>query len=247
MCTASKNEWFQTWFDSPYYHALYQHRDHTEAANFLSSLLSYLKLAKNSSLLDLACGKGRHSVFLNAEGYDVIGVDLSIESIRHASQFENKSLRFLVQDMRLLKIDTRFDCILNLFTSFGYFDHEEDNMKVLNQVKRHLKPGGMFVLDYFNASLVSKNNLDDIEKSASGFHFKMKKRIEGGRIFKDICVTEGENKFHFTEQVQLLNATMLHAMLKESGLMPIASFGNYQLQSYLPDSSERLIIISRNE
>lgn len=245
MFNGENNEWFQTWFDSPYYHALYEHRNEEEAAEFLSNLLNFLQLDKDAKLLDLACGKGRHSLFLNQKGFDVTGVDLSAESIRFALQFANSRLHFEVQDMRTFSMHKHFDCVLNLFTSFGYFDKEEDNHSVLKAICKHLSAGGVFVLDYFNMNQVCKGQTSVIEKNARGYHFKISKRIEGGRVFKDIQVTEGEKTMHFTEQVQLFDASTLYSMLALCGLHPIATFGNYNLQPFQADTSDRLIIISR--
>ncbi len=246
MIGDEKNEWFQTWFDSPFYHALYQHRDEAEATNFLSNLLQHLNLPEQSNILDLACGKGRHSVVLHSKGNNVTGLDLSFSSINHAKQFETEGLKFHVQDMRTFLLPEKFDCIFNLFTSFGYFEMEEDNSKVLAQVKKHLGPNGFFVLDYFNASLVSKCNVESTEKTEGEFHFSINKKVVGDRIVKEIKVTQGENKYQFTERVQLLDATMLFAMLEKAELKQISTFGDYQLQPFDKEKSERLIIICRH-
>jgi SAM-dependent methyltransferase len=245
MCSGNKSEWFAEWFDSPYYHALYKYRDQSEAASFLGNLLEYLSLHADARLLDLACGKGRHSFYLNSRGFDVTGVDLSPESIATAQLSANPKLRFAVADMRKLCLNTQFDVVFNLFTSFGYFESEEENLQVCKRVFEHLKPGGRLVLDYFNAALICPSHLGKMEKDADGFHFSMSKKIEGNRIYKDIEVTDGEKKFHFQEQVQLLNATMLHTLLKNAGFELQTEFGSYQLDAFEPGTSERLILIAK--
>lgn len=131
-------EWFQHWFDTKYYHILYQDRNDEEAHLFMKNLTSFLDLKEDNKVLDLPCGKGRHSKFLNSLGYDVIGADLSQNSIAFAKQFENDSLHFEVHDMRE-PFQTKFDAILNLFTSFGYFDEEQSNIEVLENLKNGLK------------------------------------------------------------------------------------------------------------
>ena len=93
--------WYSSWFDSPYYHILYRDRDCKEAENFMDHLTRFLELPKNGEILDLACGKGRHSIYLNKLGYSVIGADLSAASILHAKQFENETLQFIEHDMSL--------------------------------------------------------------------------------------------------------------------------------------------------
>src|SRR5690554_744393 len=89
--TERKEGWFETWFDTSYYHILYQNRDFVEAERFITNLLAFLKLPAGSNCLDLACGKGRHSVFLNKHGLKVTGVDLSENSINEAKTFENET------------------------------------------------------------------------------------------------------------------------------------------------------------
>ena len=93
--------WYTSWFDSPYYHILYKNRDDKEAGLFMKNLTSFLNLSTSSKILDLACGKGRHSKYLNQLGYHVTGIDLSPQSIVYAKQFENDKLFFEEHDMSL--------------------------------------------------------------------------------------------------------------------------------------------------
>jgi 2-polyprenyl-3-methyl-5-hydroxy-6-metoxy-1,4-benzoquinol methylase len=85
------SEWFRTWFDSPYYKILYSHRSEEEAALFIDNLLSFMDLPERSRVLDLACGRGRHSVYLNEKGFNVVGIDLSNNSISDAKKHEISS------------------------------------------------------------------------------------------------------------------------------------------------------------
>ena len=121
-------KWYASWFDTPYYHILYKDRNYAEAELFMKTLTHYLNLEPGDEILDLACGKGRHSVYLNSIGYNVTGADLSENSIAHASKFENDTLRFQVHDM-CKPFAFQFEAVFNLFTSFGYFENEEDVKK----------------------------------------------------------------------------------------------------------------------
>ena len=96
-----QKEWFREWFDSSWYHKLYFERNEHEAQQFLSRLINYLKCAEGSRMLDVACGKGRHSIQLAGKGFKVTGIDLSEDSIREAKEHENENLEFFVHDMRL--------------------------------------------------------------------------------------------------------------------------------------------------
>src|SRR4051812_18343331 len=125
-------KWFESWFDSPYYHLLYQDRDQGEAKLFLNNLISFLNPSPAAPILDVACGKGRHAVFLNKKGFNVAAFDLSAESITYDKKFENETLHFYVHDMREVFRSNYFKIVFNLFSSFGYFDSHEDNERVIH-------------------------------------------------------------------------------------------------------------------
>ena len=106
--------WFDTWFNTPYYHLLYKNRNSDEAEFFLNNLFDYLKPDKNHKFLDVACGKGRHAIFINKKGFNIEGIDLSKESIDYASQFSNDKLSFKVHDMRSTYKKEEFNFLLNI-------------------------------------------------------------------------------------------------------------------------------------
>lgn len=240
-------EWFRYWFGSPYYDMLYRNRNAAEAENFISALTKELDLPRTASILDLACGKGRHSLLLHSIGYQVTGVDLSEESIRFAQQYQSEGLNFLVGDMRSLNLNHRFDCVMNLFTSFGYFEQIEDNLQVLQRVKEHLKPNGLFVLDYLNAGLIKSSLPQDytVERE-NGVRFHIHKLLENDFVVKKIVIDNQECQMNYEERVQLLESEQLQNMLVRAGLSPIALYGNYALQKFDPLKSERMIIIASN-
>lgn len=238
-------EWFHGWFDSEYYHLLYSHRDESEAIDFLQKLVSFIRLEPGSSVIDLGCGKGRHSVSLNQLGYDVTGLDLSKESIAIAKTREKPGLRFEVQDMRHFRVSKPVDCIMNLFTSFGYFDHDEDNHAVLAGICAALVPGGYFVIDYLNAEQVKKCHGDQHVVKIKGIEFCLSKKIEDNRIIKKISVNDAGKTSEFEEKVQLFKREQLSEMLLSHKLNPIATFGDYKLNPFEAKNSDRLIIIAR--
>jgi SAM-dependent methyltransferase len=240
--TTEDNEWFKAWFDSPYYPILYRHRDLEEAGFFIENLVAYLDLPAGAAVLDLACGRGRHSVHLHHLGFRVTGIDLSPESIAAAREFAEDGLEFQVADMRSFALDTSFNAIVNLFTSFGYFAHVDENLKVLQGVKAHLKEEGQFVLDYFNGECVKAQLQAHVETTIDGIHFSIEKKIEEGKIIKDIEVKDGVEVHRFQERVQLFTAAELTALVDQSGMQVEAMFGNYSLDVYNAHSSPRLIV-----
>ena len=114
-------------------------------------------------MLDLACGNGRYSIALNRMGYYVTGIDLSQKKIEAAKICQNNSLSFAVNDMRMPLEPDKYDFVFNLFTSFGYFDNEEENKIVLTNVYNSLKKGGVFVLDYVNGEKAARNLMQQEE------------------------------------------------------------------------------------
>ena len=238
-------EWFSEWFDSPYYHILYKNRDDREAELFLSNLVQHLALNKEQLLVDLACGKGRHSIYLNKLGFNVVGVDLASCSIAAAKKFENDRLHFEVCDLRNLPFVQKFDVALNLFTSFGYFDCNETNKQVLHQISKCLKPEGLLVIDFMNVHTVLKNLIPFQQKVEEGITFDISKRVEHGLIIKRIDFSDAGKSYSFQEEVQVLTLQNFEALLHESNFSIKQVFGNYQLQPYQEQSSDRVIIIAQ--
>ena len=238
-----RKEWFAEWFDTPYYHILYQNRDNHEARVFIKSLVDLLQLPEASSVLDLACGKGRHSITLNEFGYTVLGVDLSAQSIAHANQFSNSSLSFAVQDMREPIQSKRFDAVFNLFTSFGYFSSTHENEKVCQAMAQMLNTGGKLVIDFMNAQKVIQNLVPSELKKVQDIEFDIKRIYSGTHIIKQISFQDKGQKFEFQEQVQAIDLSMFKELLAPYFTID-SIFGSFELNEYIASESDRLIIIA---
>jgi SAM-dependent methyltransferase len=243
----NNKEWFAEWFDSPYYHILYKDRNHEEAAKFISKLMAYLSPETRVQILDLACGKGRHSVYLNQLGYQVKGVDLSVQSIAYAKQFENARLQFEVKDLRNLGFEQNFDIALNLFTSFGYFDSTEVNIEVLNGIHQSLKPKGKLLIDFFNAKKVIEQLLPHELKTFNGIDFQITKKVENQSIIKDISFSDKDQTHQYQEKVQALSYADFMTMLAASGFEIKQTWGDYQLNGFDENISQRLIILAEKK
>lgn len=234
-------EWFESWFDTPYYHLLYNNRDYTEAEHFISALTQELELPKGASVIDLACGKGRHSVYLNQLGYQVLGLDLSRQSIEHNKKFENNTLHFKVHDMRDPINSAAVDAVFNLFTSFGYFDCEEDDRKVFSSVSNVLKKDGYFVLDYLNENFVRKTIISEDTLHRGATAFQIRKKIEGRHIIKDIFFDADGKSHHFYEKVKLHTLETIQQYAEENGFQRITVWGDYYLNTFDKANSPRCI------
>ncbi len=240
-----QKKWFQYWFNSPYYHILYQQRNDAEAEFFIDNLTRFLNPAAHARFLDIACGRGRHSVYLNKKGFDVTGIDLSEQSIRYASQFENDRLHFLVHDMRRLFYINYFDFALNLFTSFGYFETEKDHVNALKTFKKSLTENGTLVLDYFNTEKIIRNLNTAETKTLDGITFNISKAVVDGKIIKRINFEDAGKTYNFEERVQAFKLSQFESMLKKAGMVVQEIFGSYKLDKFDEEQSDRLILICK--
>lgn len=240
--TKDKITWYASWFNTPFYHILYKDRDYAEAENFMYNLTNYLNIPENGKILDLACGKGRHAVYLNKIGFNVTGVDLSKNSIAHAKQFENNTLRFNVHDM-CKPYRKQFDAVFNLFTSFGYFENEVDNLNTIKAIKANLNNTGFGVIDFLNSDYVIDNLIEENTKTVQGIDFKQKRRVENGYIIKNISFTAEGKDFKFQERVRALTLADFEMLFEKSGVHLLDVFGDYKLNKYHKSTSKRLILI----
>jgi SAM-dependent methyltransferase len=238
----SSENWYTSWFDTPYYHILYKDRNYREAQVFMDNLTHYLNLPEKAKVLDLACGKGRHSIYLNQLGFDVLGADLSENSIAEASKNTNETLHFKVHDMRE-PFEEKFDAIFNLFTSFGYFENDEDNLTTLKAIKESLSEYGFAVIDFMNVAQVLETLVPEETKTVEGIDFHIKRYLKDGHIYKEIDFEDKGQKFHFTEKVKALTLKDFEELMEEAGIYLLDIFGDYKLKKFHKTESERLIMI----
>lgn len=241
MPDTTKN-WFASWFDTPYYHILYKDRDYTEAQGFIDTITQYLNLEPGAPVLDLACGKGRHSIYLNQLGYDVTGVDLSANNIAEARKSANEKLRFERHDMRE-PFPGQFEAVFNLFTSFGYFDDESDNLRTLRAIQHNLTESGLAVIDFMNVDAVLPHLIPQQTKTVDGIDFHITKSYDGRFILKNIDFTAEGQTFSFTEKVRAFTLADFESMMEQTGLYLLDVFGDYKLRKYHKTESPRLILI----
>ena len=240
----ASTDWFTSWFNTPYYHILYKDRNDADAQLFMQNITQFLQLPEETHILDLPCGKGRHSVYLNSLGYRVTGGDLSENSIAHAKQFENDRLRFVVKDMRQ-KFNYSYDVVLNLFTSFGYFESDEEEIRVLQNIKNAFNPNGTLVLDFLNVQYVKKHLVAQELKVVDGIEFQIRREIKDGFILKHISFTDKGVNHSYTEQVKYLDLEKFQEYFFAAGLTITHTFGDYQLSKFDVNSSERLILVAQ--
>ena len=240
-----RKAWFASWFDTDYYHILYKDRDLSEAQAFVSNLCQHLHIPEGSEVLDLACGKGRHSRTLHSIGCRVTGADLSENSIQEAQKSAVDGLEFIVHDMREVIPDRTFDSVFNIFTSFGYFDRSEENERVIQSVHTMLRKNGLFVIDFLNASKVIRTLEPESIVTKGGIEFHISKHYDGTHIFKEIRFEDKGNSYHFKERVQALRKEDFVTLLTQNGFEILSTFGDFDLHPFDVAESDRLIIVAK--
>lgn len=181
--------WYKEWFDSQLYEWIYADRDEREAQRLVDWLKDIMPRNQYPKVLDLGCGRGRHAFNLAEHGYQVLGIDLSESAIRKAKKIKKKrnlnNVRFEVGDMRK-QIPEKFDGVVNLFTSFGYFEADQENEKILGNVSSMLRKEGIFVLDYFNSLQIRREYTPHETGKVEDLEYEIERYIEDGAIFKEI-------------------------------------------------------------
>ncbi|MEL7835240.1 class I SAM-dependent methyltransferase [Fodinibius sp. Rm-B-1B1-1] len=243
-------DWFEEWFDSPLYEKLYADRDEKEAEQLIEFLEHTLLSEKYHSILDLGCGRGRHSHNLAKRGYDVTGIDLSPAAIQTAKEKADElgltNTRFEVRDMRN-PLPQQFDAIVNLFTTFGYFKDDDENASVLDSVTAMLKREGLFVFDYLNAEKVRQNFVPEEKGEFQELRYEIKRYIKNGAIHKDIAFAGDklDKPRVYWERVKLYGLDWFEKEMAKRDLKIIDVNGDYQGSDFDPQKSPRLLIISK--
>ena len=240
----TKKSWFTEWFDSSYYHVLYQHRNHDEASQFINCLLTDLQPAPGSKMLDLGCGTGRHSVQLAKYGFNVTGLDLAANSILKAKQNFAPKLRFQRADMRESFGTELYNYVFSFFTSFGYFD-EKENIRVAENMARAVKPGGMVLIDYLNVHTALKKITPFEVVKHDDVLFYIARWFDSKFIHKRIAISNLEyaSETIYTERVHLFQLNDFITMFSKVGLTFKKAYGDYKLNTFSANESDRLIML----
>jgi cyclopropane fatty-acyl-phospholipid synthase-like methyltransferase len=244
-----KMSWFEEWFDSPLYELLYAYRNEEEAKKLADLIERAIPVEAYQNIVDVGCGRGRHSITLAERGYNVTGFDLSPQAIdkanRKASERGLGNVKFLVQDMRQ-PLAGPFDAALNLFTTFGYFLDNKENERVIRSVNSMLKENGLFLIDYLNSKKVENELVPSENGSHKGIDYTIDRYIENECVYKKIRFSGKELKKQkeYTERVKLYGREWFEDVMDRSGLSVRGIWGGYSGEEFDESSSSRLIILA---
>jgi len=240
-------EWYEEWFASEEYLTVYKHRDDSDAKILFDLISRNINAFNFHSVLDLPCGTGRHSVLFAENGFEVTGVDLSAPLLNIGIERAKNlglAIKFINEDMRNLSFRKKFDVVVNLFTSFGYFITDEENFGLFETAYRFLVKGGVFVFDYLNPQFVKDNLKKYSVDIADGTKIEQIREIDDGRVVKEIKIQgPGKNK-RFFESVKLYESDVLLDELVKTGFTILNTYGSYTGEVFNKKDSKRLIIFA---
>lgn len=241
-----KRPWYVESFKQDYLQ-VYAHRNDQKGDEEIEAIVKLLKMKRGSNVLDLCCGHGRHSRALARRGFYVTGYDLSevlLAEARRRSKGMNL-IRYIQGDVRQLPFDAEFDYVLNLFTSFGYFERQEENQQVFDGIYQSLKPGGQFLVDFLNPPYVRATLKPYTEQEVDQLKIIERRKIEMGYVIKTIEVHDGDEVRLYEERVRLFTVEEMEEMIGKAGLELTALYGNLKGEKYDPQNSPRMILVGR--
>lgn len=251
----SEIPWYESFFGADYLsvygHVFSPERAEKEAA-FVRRVLG---LGPGDRVLDLCCGQGRHAVLLARYGLRVAAQDLSAEYLDMARQHAVSTgieLETAQSDMRQVAFKGAFDAVINMFTAFGYLESEEEDIKVLAQVQKALKPGGKLLLDTLNREWVVSNYIQNDWRTS-----------EDGTIYlehRELDLTTSRNHVSFTiispdgtcrqsggHHIRLYTLTEMIGMLKQTGLELVEVYGGFDGEPYSVDSRRMIVVAHKKQ
>lgn len=243
-----KSEWFKDWFNTQEYINLYKHRNEDEAEQHIKLILDNVETFAGYRVLDMACGAGRHSILLAKKGLIVTAVDLSdnlLSIAKKTADEENLKIEFVKSDIREFNTNLDFDLVVNLFTSFGYFESDEENYSVLRKAYDLTLPGGYFVLDFFNSSYLTNNLIKFSEEKLDDAIIHQHREIKNNRINKKIVITKNGQIKSFLESVRMFTKDELEYSLTKIGFDIHKTFGDFLGNEFDNIISPRLILICK--
>ncbi|MDT8325058.1 MAG: class I SAM-dependent methyltransferase, partial [Bacteroidota bacterium] len=231
--------WYKQWFADELYMELYAHRDTGEARQAIDLFERVAEPVRGRRVLDLACGTGRHAFELARRGAYVIAADLSptlLAAARRRTRRHARQLLLARADMRRLPVaDASLDAVLQLFTAFGYFGEDAENARVIGGVRRCLRVGGHYLLDYLNAAQVRATLVPRSTQIVNGIDVVQERRLTDTRVEKRIRIRSEKGERVFEESVRLFTLDEFHRMFRENGFVLDQVAGDYDGAPFTDD------------
>ncbi|MBD3384352.1 methyltransferase domain-containing protein [candidate division KSB1 bacterium] len=242
--------WYERSFRQDYL-TIYSHRDFSEAKKHIDLFEEIIPVRRGMTILDLGCGFGRHTLELSRRHYRAVGLDLSDYLLKHAmeqSKTENSLVRFVLADMRAIPFIGCFDAILNIFTSFGYFDTDEENFQVIRQAFNALNEKGWLFFDYMNTERVLSELEPKSETNRNGMHIIQERayKPDTKRIEKTITVSDKLGLRSYRESVRAYSRRELYHFFEQAGFSCKYELGDYKGRPFDVKSARLVMIGQKN-
>lgn len=242
-------EWFEDWFNHPLYLKVYHHRDNAEAELCVETILKITGTPPDGRVLDIACGAGRHAIAFARRGFNVTANDLScflLDTAKNEAREKGLGIGFSCSDMRSINLGQRFDLIVQLFSSFGYFETDQEDRSVIRNVSGMLCPGGWYVLDLINPVYLKRHITLCTEKTVETLSITEERELTDRNVCKTIRIRDENGKeCSFSESVRLFSPAEISLLLESEGLEVGFIAGDYRGSLFDADSSPRMIIFAR--
>lgn len=243
-------EWWEKFFDETTGQIMFYEEAWQRAEQTCEALVSLLGLAPGAKILDLACGPGRFAIPLAKRGFRVVGLDICdvyLEQARAKAQEQGLQIEFVHGDMCAIPFENEFDAVINLFTSFGYFEREEDHLQVLKEVHKSLKPGGRFLLELMNRDWLIKNfrprnwheypSFFVLEESTMNF---ARNRVESRWIV--LC---GAERKEYTLSLRVFTLSELLELFAQAGLKVLGYYGGLRREPWSLEANRLALLAER--
>ncbi len=248
--TQQNTPWYEDFFDHSYLRIYEPFLPAEKNVQEAEQILARLNLAPASRILDLACGYGRHCTPLAKRGYKITGLDLSAPLLAHAQQEasdQHVSVTWEQADMRSIPFKQEYDAVINIFTSFGYFEQEADNLLVLKQIHEVLKPDGLLLLDtVYQIRLVRSFTPHSIIHYDDGLTVLEERHFDLQTSRNEVKITllypDGQRGEHH-HSMRLYTFNELSSLLTAAGFSVQASYGALDGSPLTMDS--RLVLLAK--
>ncbi len=246
----AQKPWYEHAFKEDYL-TIYSHRGSAEARKHIDLFDKVIPAHTGMKVLDLGCGFGRHSLELAKRRYRVVGLDLSNDLLNHAveqNRLQAQNVQFVRADMRTIPFVNCFHAVINAFTSFGYFETDKENSRVIREIAAALQPKGWLFFDYMNANLVLNTLKPKSEIKRNGMYILQERNYNPNtkRIEKSITIRDKLGVRAYQESVRAYAYEELLAFLQEAGFSCKNVFGDYRGNSFTKKSARCIIIGQKN-
>jgi SAM-dependent methyltransferase len=219
------------------------------AAKDIEQILSLIRIDAGAPVLDLCCGIGRHSLELARRGFRVTAVDRTrayLNCARKESVKEGLQIEFVQKDMRRFRRPGSFDCVVNLYTSFGYFENPRDDQRVLTNVYRSLRKGGTFVLEMMGKEIIARIFAEREWRRHDDVILLAERRVcdNWSRINNRWIVITQDSKDEFEFSHRIYSAVELCELFDKAGFRSVKVFGDFGGSPY-DNKAQRLVVTGR--